>query len=440
VSISTLGEMSTTTASRPGTAAQQSESQVIESSDTTAGTEAGIGGAEATAALPADAYSPVSNNLGLAAGSGEGTGGTTGGTVSDEAGASAEASVFEDVGWNDTTKNEAEQLGDSEATAVDAGTVEADSQEFFQFLAPLLGPLISTVLPAAGKALIGSVAPTLLQGLGSLFGQQRPAPRPRVVLPAGAVARRETTADGGAEAITLDQTSIAEAIQQLEVVIGTDDRVQVINTREVPWKRIVQLTITAGNGRKFLGSGALIGPRTIITAGHCVYMSTQGGYVREIQCTPGRNGDQKPYGTMNASRVWTVRGWTVHHHRDCDFAAVILPRPFQASDLGSFGFANFGDLELMSSRLNLSGYPGDKPLGTQWYHGRVGKSVTSTRVYYDIDSMGGQSGSPVWVRRPDGRRYMVAVHTTGAPTGNSGVRINRQVFELFRNWRNNPDG
>lgn len=395
-----------------------------ESSSETTVTEAAGG----LTALPADAHNPVSINLGLA--SSTGTGG-----VGDETGAGGtqETTYEEATGWNEQAASESGQLGADEATAVDAGTVEADQQEFFQFLIPLIKPLVGTVLPAAAKALAGSGVPaSLLQGLGGLFGQ--PQRRP--------AARREAfgDGDGGVESVGFDEAAVAEYIQQLEVVIGTDDRVQITNTKVVPWRRIVHLMITAGNGRKFLGSGTLVGPRTIITAAHCVYMHSQGGFVREIQCSPGRNGDQKPYGTTNGSRVWTVRGWTVHKNPDCDYAAIILPRPVPQQDPGWFGFANFNDIELMSSRLNMSGYPGDKPPGTQWFHGRVAKSVSARRIFYDIDSMGGQSGSPVWLRRPDGKRYMVGIHTTGSPTGNSAVRINQQVMQNLRNWRNNPDG
>lgn len=32
---------------------------------------------------------------------------------------------------------------------------------------------------------------------------------------------------------------------------------------------------------------------------------------------------------------------------------------------------------------NLSGYPGDKPDGTQWYHHNTIASVTSRKVFYD---------------------------------------------------------
>ncbi|GAA3343978.1 hypothetical protein GCM10020358_45310 [Amorphoplanes nipponensis] len=426
-------------ASASSAPAQSETSEVVEGLDVTSGAGETGGLTEATA-VPTDAYTPVSQQLGAGFG-----GSAEGGAVSDEAGAAtgAQTTTFEEsAGWS-PERSESEQLGADEATAIDAGVVEAGSEEFFPFLAPLIGPLLNIVGPVAAKALGSTVAPALLQGLGSLFNRQQPRRRPVAVTARAAQpaqqARRETGEDFS-ESLDLDQESIQEAVEQLEVIIGKDDRRQITNTREVPWKRIVQLTITAGNGRKFLGSGALIAPRVVITAGHCAYMHTQGGYVREIQCTPGRNGDQKPYGTLNASRVWVLRGWTVHRHRDCDIAAVILPRPFSASDIGTFGFANLPDLELMSSNLNLAGYPGDKPLGTLWYHGRTAKSVTGSRVFYDIDTFGAQSGSPVWVKRPDNKRYMVAIHTTGSMTGNSGVRINRQIFQLLKNWQTNPDG
>ena len=425
MSTSTLENPSGSTANPPSSstppAPRAETGDVVESSDFSTDGGATEAAASDGVSLPADAHNAVSTNLGLASTTGGQSGSETGGDGSQE-------TAFEEAtGWNEQVRTESGQLGTDEETAVDAGAVETSQEEFFQFLLPLIKPLVGTVLPAAAKALAGSGLPGhLLQSLGGLLGQPRPA------------TRRESS--GAEEGVAIDEAAVADYIQQLEVVIGTDDRVQITNTKQVPWRRIVHLLITAGNGRKFLGTAAIVGPRTLITAGHCVYMASQGGFAREIQCSPGRNGNDRPYGTVNASRVWTVRGWTVHKNPDCDYAAIILPRPLRAEDPGWFGFANLGDIELMSSRLNMSGYPGDKPLGTQWFHGRVAKSVTARRIFYDIDSMGGQSGSPVWLRRPDGKRYMVGIHTTGAPTGNSAVRINQQVFNNLKNWRTNPDG
>jgi V8-like Glu-specific endopeptidase len=53
---------------------------------------------------------------------------------------------------------------------------------------------------------------------------------------------------------------------------------------------------------------------------------------------------------------------------------------------------------------------------------------------YQIDTMGGQSGAPVWVKLSDGRRLGVGIHTNGAMTGNSATRITQEVFDNIAAW------
>jgi V8-like Glu-specific endopeptidase len=362
-------------------------------------------------------HSPVS-------GGGQGTEGfgDESGDESSGSGGGAGTTTFEEsAGWDAGALTEATP---SEEAAVDAYYAEVDSEEFLQFLAPLVGPLVSTVLPAAAKSLAGSVAPGLLQRLTALLGQR---PRPRPVAPGAP--RREAE-----EEAVLDEAAVAEAVEQLETVIGKDDRVRITGTRAVPWKRICHLLIEAKDGRRFTGTGWFIGPRTIATAGHCVYLHGAGGWAKSIQVVPGRDGTTEPYGRMTATRFSSVVGWVNGKDRDYDYGVIHLPRAFPASDIGSFGFANFPDDRLRSSRLNLAGYPGDKPAGTMWFHGRTAQSLTPTRIGYDIDTFGGQSGSPVWVRTTDGKRYAVGIHTNGSPRQNSATRINRQVFANLRAW------
>jgi len=63
------------------------------------------------------------------------------------------------------------------------------------------------------------------------------------------------------------------------------------------------------------------------------------------------------------------------------------------------------------------------------------KAVSNEVITYNIDSMGGQSGSPVWVLE-NGQRYGVGIHTNGASSGNSATRINSSVFNMLMNWKN----
>ncbi len=220
-----------------------------------------------------------------------------------------------------------------------------------------------------------------------------------------------------------------------EVVIGKDDRVKVKNTKPYPWRTICSLLITAADNSRWIGTGWLVGHRTVITAGHCVYIHSRGGWVKNVEVIPGRNGNQRPYGSVTATSFRSVKGWTNEKKRTRDYGAIILPRsrPLGKS-LGYFGYANYRLTSLLGSKVNLSGYPGDKPTGTQWWHARRIKFVTLRTLVYNIDTFGGQSGSPVW-RLKDGKRYAVGIHTNGSSSGNSATRITKPVFNNIKKWK-----
>ncbi len=224
----------------------------------------------------------------------------------------------------------------------------------------------------------------------------------------------------------------------LETVHGPDDRVQITSTSVYPWRAHASLLITARDGSMWIGTGWFIGPHTLMTAGHVVYIKNSGvagrdGFVRSIKVMPGRNGTTLPYGSVTSSNLRTVQGWATNGDEEHDYGAIILD-----TDLGSrtgwFGFGVYNDATLSASVANISGYPGDKPSGTQWYAARRIASVAARKVYYDIDTYGGQSGSAVY-RIVNGGRYAVAVHAYGGATTNSGTRIVTPVFNNMVAWK-----
>ncbi len=243
---------------------------------------------------------------------------------------------------------------------------------------------------------------------------------------------------GAGPAVDAILGSYPELADSLEVITGTDDRIRVTNTAAYPWRAICALSITADDGSQFIGTGWLISPRTVITAGHCVFMHDRGGWVRSVRVTPGCNDSDQPYGVHVGARsgLRSVTGWTQSKSRDHDYAAIILPPSARPGDrTGYFGIATRTDSFLMSSALNLSGYPGDKGGRQQWFMAQRPKKVSDRVITYDIDTMGGQSGSPVWVLQ-DGQRYGVGVHTNGSASGNSATRINAAVFDRLVSWKN----
>lgn len=258
----------------------------------------------------------------------------------------------------------------------------------------------------------------------------------------------ESAAEAGTLAAALSFPDIGEASygplpaeltrQVLETVHGPDDRVQITNTAAFPWRMHCSLRIKSRDGAFYSGTGWFVGPHTLMTAGHVVYIRNSGvpgrdGWVQSIEVMPGRNGASLPYGSVTSTSFRSVVGWTQNGDPNYDYGAIILP-----SDLGNttgwFGFGAYDDATLLASTGNIAGYPADKPAGTQWYAARRIDSVGPRKVYYDIDTFGGQSGSCVY-RIVNGQRYAMAVHAYGGATTNSGTRIVSGVYQNILNWK-----
>ena len=230
---------------------------------------------------------------------------------------------------------------------------------------------------------------------------------------------------------------VVEEPRAPEVLIGPDDRIQITDTSAYPWRVHASLAITAADNSRWIGTGWFIGPHTLATAGHVVFIYAPGtarhGWVRSIQVMPGRNGSSLPYGSVTSTDFRSVNGWMNSGDENYDYGAIRIPTEL-GNTVGWFGFGVYSDSDLLATTVNISGYPGDKPAGTQWYHARRVTSVNSRKVYYDIDTAGGQSGSAVY-RIISGSRYGVAVHAYGGATANSGTRIVQPVFDNLLAWK-----
>lgn len=230
------------------------------------------------------------------------------------------------------------------------------------------------------------------------------------------------------------------AVAGTESVIGEDERRRISPASSFPWRVHCALRITARDGSRWIGTAFFISPRVLVTAGHVVWINSASearrGWVRRIEVMPGRDGSDLPYGTVTSTRFYSVRGWTEQGDDEYDYGAIVLDTPL-GERTGWLGFGAYSDETLTSSTGNLAGYPGDRGNGTeQWYMARRISSVGVRKVFYDIDTFGGQSGSAVY-RIRDGRRHAVGIHAygVGSTPFNSATRINRPVFDNLRTWK-----
>ena len=335
-----------------------------------------------------------------------------------------------------------------EAGEAAEGAPSAGGEEFLPFLAALAPTLISAIGPAVAKGVMGKLSPRARTAVKKVAAAAKPVVGTAVKAAAASagggkaqllqmLAKLLEAAEqkpGGESGEEVDETFLTETAAAIEVIIGTDDRVRITPTTQIPWRRICALRITFPSGATYRGSGFLIGPRAVTTAGHCVYLHNQGGWARRIEVIPGCNGSTRPFGQAVSTSFRSVVGWVTNKKPEYDFGCIVLPPgSFGGSNLGSFGFASFDAAKLLAQPAVLAGYPGDKPFAELWGMARKIKTVTAKTLIYDIDSMGGQSGAPLYIMR-NGQRYVVGIHNYGAAAGNSATRVTAEVFQRLLAW------
>jgi glutamyl endopeptidase len=287
----------------------------------------------------------------------------------------------------------------------------------------------------------------------SRFSEAGTAPPRRTILEAAApipiaapmpVATQRTATSHAAGAVQPADVRLPDAALAsfgnhaiLEVVIGNDDRVKVTagDLTTNPYRQIAALRIEAQTGALFVGTGWYIGPRALATAGHCVYLHDEGGWPKSIEVIPAKFGPTEPYGQLQATRFRAAKGWTELVSQDFDYGVILLDSEETGKRVGWFEVDVFGDAQL-SGDANISGYPADRDNANfQYFHARPLKRITETRLVYEIDTFGGQSGSPIWLDIQGEGVVAVGVHTTGGATGNSGTRISEDVIQNLIAWR-----
>ncbi|CUB51050.1 Extracellular metalloprotease precursor [Bacillus subtilis] len=219
-------------------------------------------------------------------------------------------------------------------------------------------------------------------------------------------------------------------------IIGRDDRIRVTDTTLYPYRAIVHLVIQF-NGQEVYGcTGALISKDTVFTAGHCVYNKKLGGWAKNVIVTPGRNGNQAPYLPYSWTKLYSVSGWTDDGDSEFDYGAIKL----NGSPGDYTGWLGYRTTNVESPKGLLAvvpGYPCDK-VGNEKYtmwtdYGPI-EGTSPRMLTYRMDTYGCQSGAPVYHDYSRTGVTIIATHTVGSNSWNSGNRVTDDVFNNLKKW------
>lgn len=230
-------------------------------------------------------------------------------------------------------------------------------------------------------------------------------------------------------------------------IIGDDDRQRVPDSNLPPYPWICYLEFRSKLGIPMIGTGWLIGPRTVVTAGHCIYsrveFDDQGNHVgigemKQYLVRAGINGElNEALAEATVIEMATTNQWIQYGMTAYDFGVLYLDRSME--DEGITGQFSVGILKPgeEGTLVCVVGYPWDKQSlnnGSMWADVNRVVSINDQQLSHEADTLGGDSGAPVIYADNQGNFIAVGIHNYGGDSANFATRINQQVANQLEAW------
>ncbi len=204
-------------------------------------------------------------------------------------------------------------------------------------------------------------------------------------------------------------------------IFGGDNRRPVTNTTVYPWSTVGEVQAFFGNIVQ-VGTGVMIGNKTILTAAHVVY-EHGGGPAEFVDFIPALSGNLEPFGRATVVDRVIPQAYIDSQDEGSDIAILALDQPLGTQTgimpISAPAMSFFDNLALLSA-----GYPADLAQDVMYSASGNSLGVDGNFLLEMIDTEPGQSGSPIWYDdSTTGEPRLVAIlKGTRELTDNAGVR------------------
>jgi len=224
----------------------------------------------------------------------------------------------------------------------------------------------------------------------------------------------------------------ASRVEELKI---TDERKRVDKPDVYPNSTNVFMKMFFGKGheeREYNGSGVMVGPYSILTAAHNVYDKDTHLWAEHINVSPGANSGNAHFGTSNVASAFIPKEY-FKGDVNYDIALLTIDQAV-GRQTGWATLCVLNNDEFEDTHFWVTGYPGDKEVGQLW---EMKGPVTDAGPFilkYQIATIEGQSGSPLWQKPKTGKPPRVAgVHVrAGEGDWNEATRITRERLDWIK--------
>ena len=242
--------------------------------------------------------------------------------------------------------------------------------------------------------------------------------------------------------------------------ISSDKRTEITNPKRWPYLGTAKMIMTYYNLRDnetgnlctvtYAGTAFLEAPNLAVTAAHCCYLDATN--VSEVDdsldnprfpdkiefyfgCDKESNINQgSSYNHYaKAKKISIEYSYYNSSNSQHDWAAIVLDRSI-GNDFGWYGkISNWYEY---NHDIYSWGYPGDKPEGTIWETKGHLLGSDEFEYTYDLQTYGGQSGSPIFMENSSGDTYVCGIHTwhKNDDSASGGTRINSLIFGYLNSF------